>query len=210
MHFNKNLRNLLTLFTLIVVGGILFSSCSRKREGAPKVLVFHKTAGFYHESIPDGVAAIQKLGAENGFEVDATDNAEDVNEENLEKYAAVIWLSTTGDVLNHYQEADFERYIQSGGGYVGIHAAADTEYEWGWYNKLVGGYFADHPGINDPHPNVQPGVITKTAEKHPSVDFLPESWERTDEWYSYKKVNPDTKKTANAGRIILSGWVGYG
>ncbi|MCR9084541.1 MAG: ThuA domain-containing protein, partial [Cyclobacteriaceae bacterium] len=194
MNFNKNLRNLLTLFTLIVVGGILFSSCSRKREGAPKVLVFHKTAGFYHESIPDGVAAIQKLGAENGFEVDATDNAEDINEENLEKYAAVIWLSTTGDVLNHYQEADFERYIQSGGGYVGIHAAADTEYEWGWYNKLVGGYFADHPGINDPHPNVQPGVITKTAEKHPSVDFLPESWERTDEWYSYKKVNPDTKK----------------
>jgi Uncharacterized protein conserved in bacteria len=136
----------------------------------------------------------KKLGAENGFEVDATDNAEDINEENLEKYAAVIWLSTTGDVLNHYQEADFERYIQSGGGYVGIHAAADTEYEWGWYNKLVGGYFADHPGINDPHPNVQPGVITKTAEKHPSVDFLPESWERTDEWYSYKKVNPDTKK----------------
>lgn len=194
MNFNKNLRNLLTLFTLIVVGGILFSSCSKKREGAPKVLVFHKTAGFYHESIPDGVAAIQKLGAENGFEVDATDNAEDINEENLEKYAAVIWLSTTGDVLNHYQEADFERYIQSGGGYVGIHAAADTEYEWGWYNKLVGGYFADHPGINDPHPNVQSGVITKTAEKHPSVDFLPESWERTDEWYSYKKVNPDTKK----------------
>lgn len=70
---------------------------------------------------------------------------------------------------------------------MGIHAAADTEYEWGWYGRLVGGYFADHPGIKDPHPNVQAGKVTKTGEKHPSVDFLPENWTRTDEWYSYKK-----------------------
>ncbi|MFC3417238.1 ThuA domain-containing protein [Algoriphagus hitonicola] len=194
MNFPKNLKNLIAILPLAMMMGILVSSCSNKREGDPKVLVFHKTAGFYHESIPSGIAAIEKLGAENGFVVDATDNASDINEENLEKYAAVIWLSTTGDVLNHYQEADFERYIQSGGGFVGIHAAADTEYEWGWYNQLVGGYFADHPGINDPHPNVQEGVITKTGESHPSVDFLPDSWKRTDEWYSYKEVNPDTKK----------------
>ncbi len=191
MHSPKNLRSLLLLVLLIGMG---LSSCSKKREGDPKVLIFSKTAGFYHESIPEGIAAIQKLGAENGFQVDTTKNAENINEENLAQYAAVIFLSTTGDVLNNYQEADFERYIQSGGGYLGIHAAADTEYEWSWYNKLVGGYFSDHPGINDPHPNVQPGKITKTGEKHPSVDFLPESWERTDEWYSYKQVNPDTKK----------------
>jgi cytochrome c len=187
-------KNLCRLAFLLLALGIGLASCSKKREGKPKVLVFSKTSGFYHESIPNGIAAIQKLGAENGFEVDTTKNAEYFNEENLAQYAAVIFLSTTGDVLNHYQEADFERYIQSGGGYVGIHAAADTEYEWGWYGRLVGGYFTDHPGINDPHPNVQPGKITKTTEKHPSVDFLPESWERTDEWYSYKKVNPNTKK----------------
>lgn len=191
MNYPKNLRSLLFLLVLLGVG---LASCSKKREGQPKVLIFSKTAGFYHESIPNGIAAIQKLGAENGFAVDTTKNAELINEENLAQYAAVIFLSTTGDVLDHYQEADFERYIQSGGGFVGIHAAADTEYEWGWYGRLVGGYFSDHPGINDPHPNVQPGKITKTGEKHPSVDFLPESWERTDEWYSYKKVNPNTKK----------------
>ena len=191
MNLPKNLRSLLFLLVLLGVG---LASCSKKREGQPKVLIFSKTAGFYHESIPNGIAAIQKLGAENGFAVDTTKNAELINEENLAQYAAVIFLSTTGDVLDHYQEADFERYIQSGGGFVGIHAAADTEYEWGWYGRLVGGYFSDHPGINDPHPNVQPGKITKTGEKHPSVDFLPESWERTDEWYSYKKVNPNTKK----------------
>ena len=191
MNYPKNLRSLLFLLVLLGVG---LASCSKKREGEPKVLIFSKTAGFYHESIPNGIAAIQKLGAENGFSVDTTKNAELINEENLAQYAAVIFLSTTADVLNHYQEADFERYIQSGGGFVGIHAAADTEYEWGWYGRLVGGYFSDHPGINDPHPNVQPGKITKTGEKHPSVDFLPESWERTDEWYSYKNVNPNTKK----------------
>lgn len=194
MNTILNLKNLRAFLLILVVGGLFFSSCSNKRKGNPKVLVFHKTAGYHHESIPDGIAAIEKLGAENGFDVDATENAEDINEENLEKYAAVIWLSTTGDVLNHYQEADFERYIQSGGGYVGIHAAADTEYDWGWYGKLVGGYFADHPGINDPNPNVQPGVVHKSGVKHPSVDFLPDPWERTDEWYSYKKVNPQTTK----------------
>ena len=174
--------------------GLGLVACSKKREGNPKVLIFSKTAGYYHESIPSGIAAIQKLGAENGFEVDTTKNAANINEENLAQYAAVIFLSTTADVLDHYQEADFERYIQSGGGFVGIHAAADTEYEWGWYGRLVGGYFADHPGINDPHPNVQQGKISKTGEKHPSVDFLPQSFERTDEWYSYKNVNPNTKK----------------
>jgi cytochrome c len=190
MNFSKNLSRFLVIALISSLGLV---SCN-KRSGDPKVLVFSKTAGYYHESIPEGIAAIQKLGAENGFTVDTTTNAESFNEENLANYSTVIFLSTTADVLNHYQEADFERYIQAGGGFVGIHAAADTEYEWGWYGRLVGGYFSDHPGINDPHPNVQAGKITKTGEKHPSTEFIPESWERTDEWYSYKNINPDTKK----------------
>ena len=168
----------------------LFSACSQ-RSGVPKILVFSKTAGFYHESIPYGISALQKLGQENGFEVDTTTNAEMFNESNLEQYSAVIFLSTTGDVLNIYQEADFERYIQAGGGFVGIHAAADTEYEWSWYGRLVGGYFADHPGINDPHPNVQAGLLEVVDKTHPSTEFLPEQWGRTDEWYSYKDFNDE-------------------
>ena len=75
-----------------------------------------------------------------------------------------------------------------GGGFVGIHSAADTEYEWRWYGRLVGGYFLDHPGINDPHPNVQPGILTPADSAHPSVGFLPEKWKHTDEWYSYRDV----------------------
>ncbi len=185
MRFPKNLRNLFILALLVSFG---LASCSKKREGDPKVLIFSKTEGYRHQSIPSGIAAIQKLGAENGFDVDTTENAELINEENLSQYSAVIFLSTTSNILDHYQEADFERYIQSGGGFVGIHAAADTEYEWGWFNKLVGGYFADHPGINDPHPNVQPGVVNVEDATHPTTSFLPAKWERTDEWYSYKKI----------------------
>jgi glucose/arabinose dehydrogenase/cytochrome c551/c552 len=154
-------------------------------------LVFSKTAGFQHQSIPDGIAAIQKLGDENDFQVDTTTNAAMFTEDTLKQYSAVIFLSTTGDVLDHYQEADFERYIQAGGGYMGIHAAADTEYEWGWYGRLVGGYFTDHPGINDPHPNVQEGVFHVEDSSHSSTEFLPSEWKRTDEFYSFKNFNED-------------------
>lgn len=154
--------------------------------------MFTKTAGFYHTSIPDGIDAIQKMGAENGFVVDTTENSEIFTEENLRNYAAVIFLNTTADVLNNRQEADFERFIQAGGGFVGIHSAADTEYDWGWYGRLVGGYFADHPGINDPHPNVQEGIVEVVDQNHPATEFLPERWERTDEWYSYSDLFEDT------------------
>jgi cytochrome c len=180
-------KGFLLFFSLL----LLFSSCNNKRSGDPKVLIFSKTADFYHESIPDGIAAIMKLGEENGFEVDTTTNSELINEENLQQYSAVIWLSTTGDVLDHYQEADFERYIQAGGGYVGIHAASDTEYHWGWYNRLVGGNFSYHPGIGDPYPNVQDGTLRVTDREHSTTRFLPEIWNRRDEWYHFKKLNPD-------------------
>jgi glucose/arabinose dehydrogenase/cytochrome c551/c552/type 1 glutamine amidotransferase len=166
----------------------LFASCN-KRSGKPRVLVFSKTAGFYHESIPSGIAAIQKLGAQNNFDVDTTTNAEWFTEDTLKKYSSVIFLSTTGDVLNNYQEAEFERYIQAGGGFVGVHAAADTEYDWGWYGRMVGGYFKTHPGIQDSFPNVQPGVISVVNKDHESTKGLPEQWKKTDEFYSFKKMD---------------------
>src|SRR4051812_43442363 len=109
------------LFIILLL--VLVSSCTKKtRPGNPRVLVFTKTAGFRHASIPAGIKAIQQLGKENGFDVDTTENAAMFTEDTLQKYAAVIFLNTTGDILDNYQEADFERYIQSGGGYVGIHA----------------------------------------------------------------------------------------
>ncbi len=141
--------SLVRVLVFIVAFSTLLAACSKKRKGSPRVLVFSKTAGFVHSSIPAGIAAIQKLGADNGFSVDTTSNADYFTEDSLAKYAAVIFLSTTGNVLNHRQEVAFERYIQSGGGFAGVHSATDTEYDWGWFTRLVGGQFASHPHNQD-------------------------------------------------------------
>lgn len=176
---------LLTLVILLLIGG----SCQNQKDEAPRVLVFSKTTVFRHESIGSGIEAIRKLGQEHHFLVDTTENAAQFNEENLRRYKAVIFLSTTGDVLNQQQQNDLERFIQAGGGYVGIHAAADTEYDWPWYGKLVGAYFESHP--NDP--NVKTGTYYVTDKNHPASDSLPDRFERTDEFYSFKKIDPDIK-----------------
>ncbi|MET7280317.1 ThuA domain-containing protein [Kribbella sp. NPDC005582] len=146
-------------------------------------LIFSKTAGFRHDSIPAGIQAVKDLAAGNNFTVTATEDASLFNDTELAKYEVVIWLSTTGDVLNADQQAAFERYIRGGGGYAGIHAASDTEYDWPWYGKLVGSYF-------DSHPAGTPTATVKTEDHaHPSTAEAPTRWTRTDEWYNYK-TNP--------------------
>src|SRR5690606_19075298 len=113
---------------------LFLSSCTNKRPGEPRILVFSKTMGFRHSSIPAGKAALLKLGQEYGFTVDTTENADYFTEDSLSKYAAVVFLNTSDNkdsLLNYRQENAFERYIQAGGGFVGIHAASDTEYQWG-------------------------------------------------------------------------------
>ena len=111
------------------------------------VLVFSKTSGYRHDSIPDGIAAIEQLGADNSFSVVATEDDAQFTDDNLANYAAVVFLNTTGTVLDDAEKAAFMRYIESGGGFVGIHSATDTEYEWPWYGQLVGAYFQSHPDI---------------------------------------------------------------
>ena len=143
MHMKK-----IVLLSSVVVFILFIVSCGSS-TGKPRVLVFGKTAGYRHSSIPNGKVAIMKLGEENGFVVDTTDNDEYISEDSLKNYSAVIFMHTTGNILNNYQEADFERYIQAGGGFVGVHAAADAEYNWGWYGRLVGGYFLSHPKQQD-------------------------------------------------------------
>lgn len=150
-----------------------------------RVLVFSKTAGFRHSSIPTGKNALIKLGKEMGFEADTTENASVFNEKNLKRYSAVVFLNTTGDVLNPGQQEAFENYIQAGGGYVGIHAATDTENDWQWYNKLAGAYFASHPG----NPNVQEGEAYVVNDNHPSMKGFPKKWKIKDEFYDFRNFN---------------------
>jgi len=143
-----------------------------------RVLVFSRTAGFRHESIPAGVAALRAMGAANGFNVVATEDAAVFSDDGLAPFDAVVFLSTTGDVLDVPQQAALRRYIGSGAGYVGIHAAADTEHDWPWYGRLVGAYFAGHPRI-------QEATVLVADRAHPSTSMLPQRWTRTDEWYDY-------------------------
>lgn len=141
-------------------------------------LVFSKTAGFRHDSIDEGIAAIESLGAAHDFSVVATEDASVFSDAGLEPFDVVIFLSTTGDVLDSAQQAALERFVQGGGGWLGIHAAADTEYTWSWYGGLVGAWFNAHPAT-------QPATVRVLDSDHPSTASLPQTWDRTDEWYDY-------------------------
>ncbi|MBG6063742.1 ThuA domain-containing protein [Micromonospora ureilytica] len=146
------------------------------------VLVFSKTAGFRHDAIPVGIQTIRDLGAANNFTVTATEDAAAFTTSNLNQYESVVFLNTTGDVLNASQQTAFESYIGSGRGYVGVHAAADTEYDWPFYGNLVGAWFSSHPAIQQANMKVE-------DRGHAATGHLPQTWTRTDEWYNYR-TNP--------------------
>ncbi len=179
----NNLRLISGIIFPIFSVALLATGCN-SGSNKPRVLVFTKTAGYHHSSIAQGVQAIFKLGAENNFNVDTTSDAGKFQEDSLKKYAAIVFLSTTGALLNQYEQADFKRYIQAGGGYAGIHAATDAEYDWGWYGRLSGGYFNGHP-------QEQEAVINVVDSTHISTQHLPRQWKRTDEWYNFKGLNKD-------------------
>jgi len=182
---------------LTLLLAVLCLSC--KYDHPPtRILVFTKTAGYRHASIADGVAALQRLGTENGFLVDHTENATDFQAENLCRYAAVVFLNTSGDVLDSAQQAAFEQYIRSGGGFVGIHAATDTEYDWPWYGGLVGAYFNGHPDIQD-------ASLIVLDSSHPATRHLGATWQRRDEWYNFRDRNPQVSVLVTIDESTYSG-----
>jgi uncharacterized protein len=178
------------LLSLIALGCYPGHPVAQRSSKEASILVFYKTAGYYHESIPDGIAALQKLGNEHRIAVDTTKDANRFSANELQRYDAVVFLNTTQDVLDPVQQAVFEQYIRSGKGFVGIHAATDTEYSWPWYNKLVGAWFSSHPKIQD-------AKVQVVNKKHPSTSFLPDVWARKDEWYNFKDINPEITVLAN-------------
>ncbi len=161
---------------------IWFASCSPEK---PRILLFSKAAAYTHESIKAGQSAILALAKKNNLDIDTTRDASIFTDENLGQYSAVIFLHTTGNVLDANQQASFKRYIQAGGGFVGIHAAADSEYDWLWYGKMLGAYFTSHPPIQE--------AVLRKATPDELSDGLPDEWELTDEWYNYKTISLDIK-----------------
>ncbi|GGH19368.1 hypothetical protein GCM10011418_23730 [Sphingobacterium alkalisoli] len=145
------------------------------------VLIFSKTTGFRHKSIEKGVQTVAKLLNDQRIGTFHTEDESVFNTENLAKYDAVLFLSTTGDIFNKQQKEDIQNFIRSGKGFVGIHAASDTEYSWSWYGGLVGGYFSSHPAV-------QEAKIDVLDRDHLSTQHLQKVWFHKDEWYDFKDM----------------------
>lgn len=146
------------------------------------VLVFSKTTMYRHASITNGIAAIRRLGAENGFTVDATEDASAFTAENLKRHQAVVFLSTSGDILDDAQQTAFRSYLTNGGGLAGVHAAVAgkvaTEGTWPWYVEQFCTEFDNHKAIEQATVRVEDRANDSTAH-------LPAQWSRTDEWYNF-------------------------
>ena len=154
---------------------MLLAGCTSTKN----LVVFSKTAGYRHESIPQGAEAISTIGEELGFEVIHTENASDIVD--LE-YEVLVFLSTTGDVLNETEQHYLQSFVENGGGFIGIHAATNCEYEFDWYiDTLVGAKF-------DFHRAIKPLDVDVIQANHPSTKHLPNPWTRTDEWYCYERT----------------------
>ena len=149
------------------------------------ILVFSATRGFRHASIPDGIKSIGTIAAKNNWKMVATEDSSVFNTNNLKQFSAIILLNNTGNVFGPNEEAALQQYVRSGGGIIGIHAAADCEYDWPWYNQLIGGYFESHPAIQS--------ATLMVKEKHPATAHLGSSWIHKDEWYNYKSVSSAIK-----------------
>ncbi len=141
-----------------------------------KALLITETAGWHHESIDNGIVAIQNLAATHNFEVVRQQQAIKITEDWLKNFDVVIFLSTTSDIFEDDEQTAFEKYIQSGKGYVGIHAASDTEYDWVWYTKLVGRMFHIHPAQ-------QTAKLKILDHNFPGLEHFPNAMLWTDEWY---------------------------
>jgi uncharacterized protein len=143
------------------------------------LLVFSRTTGYRHDSIPAGVAAVREIGAELGLDVDATEDPAAFSPEGLARYAAVAFLSTSGDVFTDGERAALEAYVRGGGGFAGIHAASTTEYDWPFFGQLVGARFESHPPVQEATVVVEDG-------SHPATSHLADRWTLTDEWYEFR------------------------
>ncbi len=175
-------------FTLRVMLPLLFTCITLSSFSQQfKALLFTKTDGFHHESIHEGVATIRMLASRHHFQVDWHENATIFNDKALEAYSVIIFLNTTGNILNDDQQAAFEKFIRAGKGWVGIHSASDTEYEWPWFTKMVGMMFKIHP-------QNQTAYLKVENANFPGMERFPAKLLWTDEWYEFQERKADDLK----------------
>ena len=172
----------MNVLTNLAAAAVALAAALGAAAQSTRIAVYSHTAGFRHESIEAGVAMLEALGAEHGFSVEHTEDPAWFESRNLGVYAAIVWLNTTGSALSPTGKAAFQAYVERGGGFVGVHAAADTEHVWPWYGELLGcgAWFASHPDIQAAR------VLVRDAD-HPSTRHLPAALQLTDEWYNFEE-----------------------
>jgi type 1 glutamine amidotransferase len=165
----------------------------RGRGAAPapdarySALVFSKTTAFRHtDCITRGGAAIARAGARRGFSVDATEDAGAFTRRRLARYDVVVFLCTSGEVLDARRQRAFRRYIRAGGGFAGIHSAVATEPDWPWYRGLVGADYRDHTGVAGVNAQFQTATIRVEDPDTAATRRLGRAWTREEEWYSFR------------------------
>ena len=186
----KSVYTLLILLLFITVN--VFAADKEPNLKKVKVLVYTKNGkGYVHDNIADAVKGIQKLGVENGFKVDVSDDASVYTDENLKQYTMLIFTSTNNDVFNtDAQRLAFRKYIEAGGGFVGVHSVTGTERNWTWFKQMIGGTFSWHA-------KNQKFKVQIIDPAHPTMEGLPLIWERGfgDECYFTKELYPGIKVT---------------
>ncbi len=172
------------LLSLFIIG-YSATAFSQKQFNA---LLVTTTRGWHHESIHAGVLAIQQLGVKHNFKVDLLEDHNGFNDKTLGNYEVVIFLNTTGDIFNEQEQKSLEHFIQAGKGFMGIHSASDTEYDWAWYTKLVGRMFKSHPAIQSARLNILDASF-------PGLEGFANNKQWTDEWYEYSPDKIEGLKT---------------
>jgi type 1 glutamine amidotransferase len=187
-YSNMKSLKIISLTAVLTVLIAAFISCKKGDadvKAAPvNVLIYSKTKAYRHECIEPGSKALQSYFEKYGIASTLTEDSSLFTPGKLKDYDVVMFFQTTGNVLDSAQQGAFENYIKSGKGFVGVHAASDTEYDWPWYGKLVGAYYSSHPDI-------QPAALIKVDTAHISCKHLPDRWTRTDEWYNFKQAPAD-------------------
>lgn len=183
-------KGILLVATLLYFGTLVAQKANKDQHKINwkkvRVLVYTKNGkGFVHDNIATASGAILKLGKEHGFAVDTSSDPKVFTEANLKKYALLIFNNTNNEVFDtDDQKVQFMRYVQAGGGFVGLHSATGTERQWPWFKRLIGASFLRHA-------KHQPFTEIIIDRNHPSTSFLPQRWERDDECYFFKEYNPD-------------------
>ena len=152
----------------------------------PAILVFSKTNAFRHEeAIPAANKLFAQMARDNGWGYFQTENGATFSPEILSRFDAVVFNNVSGDVFTPAQRDAFKRFIENGGGFVGLHAAGDNSHAaWPWYiNELIGAHFTQHTM----DPQFQQATVNVEDQAHPAAQGLPASWQHTEEWYSFEK-----------------------